>query len=339
MNKTWLPKRAFTAGQTIYSLLQSVKKQHRFIAKHISPILEEAKKTNDGSLDASDFKKITHYYGLAVPAILGDSICVLRGYSMSEKERSALTYQGAMTGLFDDFFDKFEMPEDKLKVFMERPNEIKGNTSAEKLFMIFYKKALEKSQDSSLVSHYLNEVYKAQVESKKQSGHYLTTEEILDITLKKGGVSVLFYRASMSHPFLPGEEKALLEMGGLMQFGNDIFDVYKDQKNEIDTLVTTTKKIRETRIQFSNQMEKSFEMAVNLNYKLNDKKKYLNLILMSLCSRCFVCFDQLAKNELLTDSLFSPSQYTREQLVCDMDKLQNKWRTIKYFIKYLDKKN
>lgn len=77
----------FNAVKTISSLLSSIKKQHRFIATELDEILATAKRSNDGSLDASDFKKITHYYGLAVPAILGDSICALRGFKMTKKEK------------------------------------------------------------------------------------------------------------------------------------------------------------------------------------------------------------------------------------------------------------
>src|SRR5258706_11030885 len=80
---------------TLFTLIGHVKKQKKFLQKNLLPQLEAAKSTNDGSLDETDFKKITHYYGLSVPAILGEAICTLRGSEMSEKERLALTYQGA----------------------------------------------------------------------------------------------------------------------------------------------------------------------------------------------------------------------------------------------------
>jgi len=323
----------FNAVKTISSLLSSIKKQHRFIATELDEILATAKRSNDGSLDASDFKKITHYYGLAVPAILGDSICALRGFKMTKKERLALTYQGAMTGLFDDFFDKFDMSDEQVKAFMEKPDELKGENSAEKLFLIFYKKALVNAHDPVLVSKYLRQVYQAQIESKKQSAPGLSEKEIFDITLKKGGVSVLFYRASMSHSFAEGEENALYNMGGLMQFGNDIFDIYKDRNSNIQTIPTTAKKMHLVRQLFIDQMNKSFALTKQLSYKAKKKKKHLSLVAMSLCSRCFVCLDQLKMNESITDSVFIPEKYSREQLVCDMDKRNNKIKTINYFLK------
>lgn len=324
----------FNAARTTYSLLSSVNRQHRFITCELAKVLEDAKMTNDGSLDESDFKKITHYYGLAVPAILGDALCDLRGNSMTEKERKALTYQGAMTGLFDDFFDKFDMSDELVMSLLEKPDEIKAKNSVEKLFLHFYKKALQHSHDPSLVLHYLSKVYAVQVESKKQSIPGLSEDEILDITLRKGGVSVLFYRAALSHPFVDGEEEALKNMGGLMQFGNDIFDIYKDRNTYINTLLTTAVKIKNVRQLFVKQMNRSFKLTNSLSYKPTSKKKYLRRILMSLCSRCFVCLDQLEQNEQMTDSIFKIDQYSRAQLVCDMDKNSNKWQTVRYYIKH-----
>src|SRR5450432_2616068 len=84
-----------------YRILRNLEKQKKFIRNNIGPTLESARRTNDGSLDENDFRKITRYYGLAVPAILGESFCVLRGEKMTVKERMAGTCQGAMTGLFD----------------------------------------------------------------------------------------------------------------------------------------------------------------------------------------------------------------------------------------------
>ena len=146
-------------------------------------------------------------------------------------------------------------------------------------------------------------------------------------------MSVLFYRASMSHSFMEGEEEALNEMGGLMQFGNDIFDIYKDRISNIQTILTTAKKIEIVRQLFTNQMNKSFALTEQLSYKAKDKKKYLSLVTMSLCSRCFVCLDQLKMNEKATNLVFMPEKYTREQLVCDMDKRRNKIKTISYFLR------
>ena len=110
--------------KTYISLLNDEKRQRLYIRNQLFPEIEEAKKTNDGSLDDNDFKKIEQYYGFGVPAILGESFCTLRGSMMTPKERKASTYQGAMTGLFDDFFDKRKISNNIIKQLVENPENI-----------------------------------------------------------------------------------------------------------------------------------------------------------------------------------------------------------------------
>ena len=251
---------------------------------------------------------------------------------MSDQERQALTYQGAMTGLFDDFFDKQDMPDMLLKTLIEKPDELPGNNSSEKLFLSFYKKALQHAHDPSSTLQYLRKVYEAQVESKRQAiKGSLNASEILRITIQKGGVSVLFYRTVLSNPLNKEEKEALYQMGGLMQLGNDIFDVYKDCQGKIDTPATTATKISEVRKLFQTQMEKSFSLFFKTSYSHKNIKRFLRLISMSLCSRCFVCLDQLEEKERTSNNVFTPHQYNRKDLICDMQKTSNKWKTIKYF--------
>ena len=334
MSSFWLLGNLLQTPRTLSALLSNVKKQHRFIKEHLQAALTEAKNANDGSLDEKDFKKITHYYGLAVPAILGEELCALRGSKMTLRERLALTYQGAMTGLGDDFFDKQGTSAETVKAFIETPEKFTGNSASEKLFLSFYKKSLEYAHDPALVKQYLRKVFAAQVDSKKQASPGLTRDEILKITISKGGTSVLFYRAAMSHPFKEGEEEALYNIGGLMQFGNDVYGIYDDRNENIHTLLTTAKKIDEVRTIFRSVMESSFRSAYNAGYPAKNVRKFLRLISMSLCGRCFVCFDQLESKEASTGNLFSPADYTRSDLVCDMDKNSNKWKSVLWHIKH-----
>ena len=185
----------------------------------------------------------------------------------------------------------------------------------------------------NLKLHYQRKVFSAQLESKKQNAPGLSNEEIRRITLDKGGWSVLFYRAAMQHAFLPGEEAALYKMGGLMQFGNDVYDIYKDIQQGVHTLITTAVHIHEVRTQFREVMEESFDAVLSLGYRAGNTRKFLRLVSLSLCSRCFVFFDQLEKTEKISNGVFVPHKYSRQELVCDMEKFSNKWKTLRYFMR------
>lgn len=316
-----------------FDVVSDIKKQKKFIGEHIEPQLNDARQTADGSLDEKDFKKITGYYGLAVPAILGEAFCALRGKEMTEKERMCSTCQGGMTGLGDDFFDKQRLSEEGLKDFIERPENFYGNTASEKLFLQFYKTALANAPDRVKLQQQIMRVFHAQLLSKQQAKQELTYEVIKDITIRKGAESLLYYRTAFEHSFKKGEEKMLYALGGLMQLSNDIFDVYKDHKNGISTLVTTTKKIKELRFLYSAILKIGIEAAYRSGYPKKSVKQFLGIISIGIFSRCYVCLDQLEKNEKRSNDVFDPKQYQRKDLVCDMDTAKNKWRSYRYHLK------
>lgn len=331
MNFYYQITRTLKLVPTILNILNYLSVQRSFLSKNIEPILSGARKGNDGNLDETDFTKINKYYGLAVPAILGEAFCVLHDKKMSFVERWTATAQGAMTGLFDDFFDKACLSDDAIaKMLHENVPEIKK--SNEKFFDFFYMKALRGAPDKKKMQQALMEVYNAQVESKKQAEQTLTEEEIKNISFLKGGTSLLFYRSA----FLPlasiEEEKLLYHLGGIMQLANDIFDVYKDRNQNIKTLVTTTNHISPIRRLLEQKLGACYKEAYNMSFPKKNITGFLSIISIGIFSRAFVCLDQLEKNESATNNEFAVHQYSRKQLICDMDKKRNMLRSAAYHI-------
>ena len=172
----------------IRHLLLNSKRQQEFIKETLAIDIREIKKDNDNTLTEKDFKKIFTYYGSAVPAVLGEGFCLLRGKKMTDTERYKLTYMGALTGLFDDLFDEKNTEENHIKELVNNPSESVAANSHEKLFIRFYEKVLE-SGNSALVKEHLNRVYNAQVLSKGQKDPGIREEDIRYITIEKGANS------------------------------------------------------------------------------------------------------------------------------------------------------
>ena len=321
------------ALQIPFTVISDINHQKKFIRKNIVQLLMAAKKEADGSLDENDIKKITGYYGLAVPAVLGEAFCVLRGGPMTGKERLAATCQGAMTGLGDDFFDKQRLSEQGVQDFIERPEMFTGNSVSEKLFLHFYKTALANAPQPAIMQQQLFKVFHAQLLSKQQDMPGLSNDVIKDITIRKGAESLLFYRTAFEHPMRKGEEKMLYCLGGLMQLSNDIFDVYKDHQNGVNTLITTLSKIDDLRFYYSALLQTGTEAAYRSGYTKKHVKRFLGILSISIFSRCYVCLDQMARNQKSTKGVFDPNAYSRKDLVCDMDNVGNKLRSLRYHIK------
>jgi len=327
-----LIKNSLRTPALLVRMIRNINRQKKFIREQIDPLIADARKLNDGSLDEADIKKLTGYYGLAVPEVLGEAFCALRGKGMNDTERLASTCQGAMTGLGDDFFDKQRLSDEAVRDFIERPEQFNGNSASEKLFLHFYKTALSKAPVALSMQMQLYKVFYAQLLSKEQGKGVLDYESIKDITLRKGAESLLFYRTAFGHPLEIKEEKMLYCLGGLMQLSNDIFDIYPDLQNGIATLVTTAEDIRRLRTFYLSLMKIGYRAAYQTKYARGNVKKFLDILSIGIFSRCLVCLDQLEQAQKRSQGIFKAAQYQRKELVCDMDTARNKWRSVKFHI-------
>ena len=130
---------------------------------------------------------------MAVPAILGEALAILHQVPFSNRSRECITAQGAMTGLFDDFFDQAMLSNSAFAALMEGTNQPQG--SNEQLFQYFFKKTIASLPNSNDLINTLKLVYDAQVYSKSQTDEAISLQRIKEITFQKGGHSLLFYRS------------------------------------------------------------------------------------------------------------------------------------------------
>ena len=307
--------------------------QKKSILTTLNDDILESRRTNDSSLDENDFRKMKDYYGLAVPVMVGESFCLLRGKRMSSEERLSLTCLGGLTGLFDDFFDKKNMPESYIKNLLENPKSMTGENSNEKLILKLYLKALGNLSDTEKLKSYSMEIYQAQVLSKRQLSDNLNKKEITEITFQKGGSSVLFYLCSFNEEISETEKELFYKLGGIWQIENDLLDVYKDHKAGIKTLVTTEIRIENIRTVYIQLVNQLVKLLLQTRYSASCKRNFLDTIILFI-SIGFVAMDVLEKNEKKTNNTFELDRYERKDLICDIEKPVNILKVIHYFAKY-----
>lgn len=314
-------------------LLNNVWKQKKYIRRTLEAELIPFRKDNDGSLTPADFKKITNYYALGVPGILGEAFCVLRGKEMRERERTCLTFLGGMSGLLDDLFDNPDKKEAHLEKFILQPEKLFPENKYEELLLHFFKKGLQYSVQPAALKQQAMNVFNAQQESIKQNLSRPTSEEIKRLTDQKGGTSFIFYRLCLDQPLLSSEEKLYYHLGGLMQLGNDIFDVWEDLQAGTKTVATETSDISQLRRSFKQEMERTFSYVADTSFHRVNKIKFLQIISLAL-ARVYVCLDQFEKLQQSTGNKFCPARYNRKQLICDMQKPKNHWKAINYYLSF-----
>lgn len=314
---------------TLFTIWHNLNTQQKFLSKHIGPVINEVQQSNDGSLKDEDFQKINGYYGWAVPAVIAEAICYLHGKPFTAKERWASTCQGAMTGIFDDFFDKDYLSGNEIANKLSHDNR-DDKSSKEKLFDYFYREALNNVPDKKVMAERLQQVHIAQIESLSQK-EKISIERLKEITRIKGGYSLLFYRTAIDIKLTEAESNVLFETGALMQLCNDIFDIYKDREDQIHTLATVCT-ITGLEEYFNTCLFEFREKLAVLPVKIKGKNKFLNMVSIAVFNRAMVCLEQFKAIEK-REGKFNSHQLSRKDLICDMDTWKNKLRSAVYFIK------
>lgn len=321
----------------IYYLIvaRQLKRQRKFMALELKPLLDNAQNRNDGSMDTDDFKKI-NLYGLAIPAVLGEAFCSLRGKPMTEKERMSVTCLGGITGLFDDLFDRKNLSPDYIYQLLQHPSEKNAANINEKLLVKLYTLGLENSDKPELIKTYAAKVYEAQLMSLRQNAPGLTRDEITQITFEKGGVSMPLYRCGFGGEIPEREYNLIYNLGAIGQLENDIFDVYKDHHSGVQTLATTETDISQLRTIYEKQLNKIFGILEETSFRPRNKKKFRLFVILVVGSG-FVCIDQLMRTSKHTQGEFKPGSYNRKDLICDMQHPFNILKLLHYAAIYAKK--
>lgn len=283
---------------------------------------------SDGSILPNELKKIFEYYGWGVPAILGEGFALLHNRQMTPEERSCTTALGALTGLFDDFIDNKNGDPKTLHSLIFHPEKTQPKSDFERLFQEFAKIALSNIPAREAFEKSIAAVMDMQQKTINQNN--LNDEDLLALTIDKGGKSILFYTMAFAEKMTEQEATALYQLGGLMQMGNDLFDVYEDHTHSIETLFTREAEVQASREIITKQWRDALQLCRDLPYK--NAEKFTDFMAFGL-ARCFVCLDQY---ELLARKSggFYPEKYSREQLICDMEKPINLLKALKYFLRY-----
>ncbi|MEP6262577.1 MAG: hypothetical protein ABJ092_13435 [Gillisia sp.] len=314
-----------------FSLLKNVLKQKKFIRRNILKELEAFREPSNGITEV-DLKKITSYYALGVPAILGESLAVLRGKPLKERERYCLTYLGGISGLLDDLFDDPLKKVDHLEEFILHPENLVPLNKHEQLLLHMYLKGLSYSTHPGKLKAQAFKVFKAQQKSIQQREDTLSPEVIEELTRHKGGTSFNFYRLCMEDQPSPQEEEMLFHLGGLMQLGNDIFDVWEDHREGITTVPVQSISIPELRNVFEQELQLFYDLTWKIPFSPKQISQFLKITTLAL-ARVFVCLDQFEALERSSGNRFRLENYSRKQLICDMQKPAYQLKAIKYYLK------
>lgn len=291
--------------------------------KATQQLIEELRNFLGDTFELSPAQINRIYFYTAQSTITNSWFSSLRGYPANPTEQRSALLIGALTPLFDDLTDEMSLTSHEILSQIEK--KATQNQSLIPLIQYIYKDLMQNVSDGFQKALLI--AMQAQDESLKQlEGKRLSIEELKRISYGKGSTWTLLYRKVLRNPLLEGEEEAINQLGYLLQLTNDVFDVFKDYQNGQQTVFTNNQDIRPLYAHYQSEIESlriRFQQLPYPSKAINNSWTQISTIL----GRGLVCFEQFLQCQMKTQDQFLIDQYTRKELICDMEKPRNMWRS------------
>ena len=238
-------------------------------------IIEAARRDYDGAISTRVYKKVQWYmaHALWMGQLFGD----LLGRKLDESERKRYVYGGALGALSDILVDDMDVADERLRHIIDDPGRFGADHPVEHLFQTFYSALMDTlpAEVKTNRTDLLNKIMRAQLHSKKQFDPTLKAGEVDQIVKEKGALSVCAYRGLIREDVGELEHQAMYELGALIQYINDVNDLYKDGKQGIRTFATVRDSLEEMALEVDRQKTRSFRLIKALPYEKTRKENFM----------------------------------------------------------------
>lgn len=314
----------------LWEIKKDISQQKSFWNSNVSKIIEPYLHIPDDSLSLKEIEKLRDYYGIGSMVLAGVAISKLHNFKIPNEEKLAITFLSSTTGLYDDFFDKHDYSGKIIQDLSDIKSNVTPKNNAQKLFRELLAKAIQNLPNKEISTIYSQSVYKTQENSLSQKNSTYPSEQLLNLSLQKGGASMLLFRSCFSVE-ISKQEKHLLELtGGLLQICNDVFDIAKDISEGVRTIATECKSIASLKDVLNHQTDLVRSALKEGDFK--NPKDFWDRIRF-VTAQTHVALAQYQNLEKLTDYQFLPYSYTSEQLIVEMKSTTNFVRAVYYWIK------
>ncbi|MEY2829358.1 MAG: hypothetical protein RIQ33_1216 [Bacteroidota bacterium] len=291
---------------------------------------KEIKKQLPNELNIKELKRIT-FFSLIVPALMSKSFALIQGKKITANQRQMLVLGCAATPIFDDFFDDPTLDLSRLKqIIFSADTPFKPQHFKEKLFLNFWIKLYQSVHNKSFFLEITNTLITVQTSGLKLINAHSNYAELKTICYDKGAASTLSYwlliQNQNNNLF---ENEVVKQSGKLFQLLDDILDIWFDWQEKNYTIATQCVTIQQLKTDWETELNELKKLVHALSISNSAKREYLQ-IQFFLLSVGDVALQQLGKLDNANIN-FNPSNYSRKQLVCDMELWQNRWKWFQYF--------
>ena len=127
-------------------------------------------------------------------------------------------------------------------------------------------------------------------------------------------------------------QEVLFLIGSLYQLGNDIFDLYKDVRDNIYTLVNTCDDYVQFKRDFIERIRLQNEKMYALPYAKKNKEDFC-IVMNTINARSLVAIDQFITTQKKCGGKVDWWKLERKDMIVDMEKKGNILKWLRYAIK------
>lgn len=305
------------------------KKQKEYLSQYLQKILSSLEEECNGHFAPSLKIKIEKFYALFGPVLLCSAICKLYGKHFTTKEREMATLLGIISPLYDNFFDDGTLTAEAIVQLTNNPQNYKASTFEERVFKKLHVRLGQEVCFPQLYKECFNKVRLAQNASIRQTNFYISEADLYQITYEKCYHSILLFHTVLSIAPTDDFKKMIYPFAGLLQLGNDVFDVYKDLQEGIFTIPNLNRNWEEFKIKFVAESAAFNRRVMQLPYPYQQKEDFKNAY-NAIIALSWVGIKALEKVVKCHPPPYDLKQLPRKKLIVDMEKWGHKVLWLKY---------
>jgi hypothetical protein len=318
--------RLFKYIHIIWKVYCEIKIQKQYNKVFLLPYLQQLETKYSGKFTNEQKQKILNYYGLFITSFLCSSYKKLQGTKLTDAERKRATLFGILTPVGDDLFDEDKLDIESIRSITFNPETFAANTFSAKIAKEIQTFLLQDVPNKEAYLQAAKNVLEIQIETVKQTNPAISKQQLEYITYTKGAVSVIIYHQCLNEVADEKMQEVLFLIGSLYQLGNDIFDLYKDVRDNIYTLVNTCNDYAAFRKSFLERIQLQNQKIMELPYPEKNKKEFC-FVMNTINARSVVALDQFVRMQNKAGKKINWQQLQRKDMIVDMEKPRNflKW--------------
>lgn len=272
------------------------------------------------SLPTVQTKRIYHY--IFANSLTTQWFATLLNHAASTTEKKTGYYLAVSTPLADYLVDEEKIRAQEIIKMISGKSNHPWRTLSQQLF----EESKINHPNPDLCEELIFKTLQAQEDSLGQHQDPLSLETLKSITWAKGGYALLLYRSALDHPISDQEWSAIFQLGGLMQLHNDIFDLYRDIQEGINTIPSQIYCVDELSKLYNQEIAATYQLFQLLPISAYRKRKFFLLLNLAV-NTGHICIAQYLQLETKYQH-FNPTEFSRKELVCDMEDFGKIGRTI-----------